>query len=196
MDALAEVRKEEVRLRDVSLLQSATVLAAHSSTSRSSYARPTASVPLASPPVVPPAAHGESGGLHFAHYGRDGHVEAISYRKKKAQARRSSQGIGGTGSGECERSSAGSETQEILMLLRHLVASTSTGAVGTVTQSSALIGSVTASQTSTLGPPTAPSPGTYSWYLDSGASFHMTDGNKSLYLVFVGVVFLSILDCF
>jgi hypothetical protein len=173
MDALAEVRKEEVRLRDVSLLQSATVLAAHSSTSRSSYARPTASVPLASPPVVPPAVRGESGGLHFAHYGRDGHVEAICYRKKKAQARRSSQGIGGTGSGECE-SYAGSETQEILMLLRHLVASTSTGAVGTVTQSSALTDSATASQSSTLGPHTASSPGTYSWYLDSGASFHMT----------------------
>jgi hypothetical protein len=42
-----------------------------------------------------------------------------------------------------------------------------------VTQSSALIGSTTASQSSTLGPPTAPSLGTYSWYLDSCASFHM-----------------------
>jgi hypothetical protein len=60
------------------------------------------------------------------------------------------------------------------MLLHRLAACTSTGAVGTVTQSSALIGSATASQSSTLGPPTAPSPGTYSWYLDSGASFHMT----------------------
>jgi hypothetical protein len=60
------------------------------------------------------------------------------------------------------------------MLLRRLVASTLTGTVGTVTQSSALIGSTTASQSFTLGPPTAPSPGTYSWYLDSGASFHMT----------------------
>jgi hypothetical protein len=29
-----------------------------------SSARPTTSVPLASPPVVPPAAHGESGGLY------------------------------------------------------------------------------------------------------------------------------------
>jgi hypothetical protein len=52
--------------------------------------------------------------------------------------------------------------------------STSLGVVGTVTQSSAPIGSATASQSSTLGPPTAPSPGAYSWYLDSGASFHMT----------------------
>jgi hypothetical protein len=48
------------------------------------------------------------------------------------------------------------------MLLHRLAASTSTGAVGTVTQSSALIGSASTSQSSTLGPPTAPSPGTYS----------------------------------
>jgi hypothetical protein len=66
------------------------------------------------------------------------------------------------------------------MLLHCLAASTSTGAVGTVTQSSALIGSATASQSSTLGPPTAPSPGTYSWYLDSGASFHMTPHSTHL----------------
>jgi hypothetical protein len=48
------------------------------------------------------------------------------------------------------------------MLLRRLAASTSTGAIGIVTQSSALIGSAIASQSSTMGPPTAPSPGTYS----------------------------------
>jgi hypothetical protein len=90
MDALTEVRNEEVHLHDADLLQSATVLAARSSTSRSSSAHPTASVPLASPPVVPPAAHGESGGLHCAHSGCDGHAEAICYRKKKAQAHCSS----------------------------------------------------------------------------------------------------------
>jgi hypothetical protein len=49
-----------------------------------------------------------------------------------------------------------------------------------VTRSSALIGSATAFQSSTLGPPTAPSPGTYSWYLDSGASFHMTPHSAHL----------------
>jgi hypothetical protein len=181
MDALVEVRNEEVHLRDAGLLQSATVLAARSSASRSLSARPTASVPLASSPVVPPAARGESGGLHFAHCGRDGHVDAFCYRKKKAQkAHRSSQGTGGIGFGGSERSSAGSETQEILMLLRRLAASTSTGAVGTVTQSSALIGSTPTSQSSTFGPPTAPSPGTYSCYLDSGASFHITPHSAHL----------------
>jgi hypothetical protein len=177
MDALTEVRNEEVRLRDASLLQFATVLVAHSSASHSSSAHPTASVPLVSHPVVPPAAHGESSGLHCAHRGHDGHVKVFCYRKKKAQkaqAHRSSQGTGGTGSGGSERISASSETQEILMLLCHLVVSTLIGAVGTVTQSSALIGSATASQSSTLGPLTAPSPGTYSWYLNSSASFHMT----------------------
>jgi hypothetical protein len=102
-------------------------------------------------------------------------VEAFCYRKKKAQkARRSSQGTGGTSSEGSKRSSADSETHEILMLLHRLVASTLIGTVGTVTQSSALIGSTTASQSFTLEPPTAPSPGTYSWYLDSGASFYMT----------------------
>jgi hypothetical protein len=90
MDALAEVHNEEVHLRDVGLLQYATVLAAHSSTSRSSYARPTALVPLALPPVVPPTARGESGGLYCAQCDRDGHVEVFCYRKKKAQAHRSS----------------------------------------------------------------------------------------------------------
>jgi hypothetical protein len=144
MDALAEVRNEEFRLREAGLLQSTTVLAAHSPASRSSSSRPTALVPLASPLVVPPAARGKSGGLHCAHCGRDDYVEAFYYRKKKAQkaqARRSSQGTGGTGSGGFERSSAGSETREILMLFCRLTTSTSIGVVSTVTQSSALIGS-------------------------------------------------------
>jgi hypothetical protein len=183
IDALAEVRNEEVRLCDAGLLQSATVLAARSSASRSSFAHPTASVPLASPLILSHAARGESGGLHCAHRGRDGHVEAFCYRKKKGQkpqARRSSQGTGGTGSGGSKRSSASSETHEILMLLHRLVASTSPGAAGTVTQSSALIGSAPASQSSTLGPHTAPSPGTYSCYLDSGAFFHMTPHSAHL----------------
>jgi hypothetical protein len=183
MDALVEIHNEEVRLHDVGLLQSATILVARCSSSHSLSARPTASVPLASPPVVSPAARGESGGLHCDHCGRDGHVEAFYYRKKKtqkAQVRRSSQGTGGTDFGGSEMSSAGSETQEILMLLHRLAASTSIGAVGIVTQSSALIGSATASQSSTLGPPTAPSLGTYSWYLDSGASFHMSPHSDHL----------------
>jgi hypothetical protein len=90
MDALAEVHNEEIHLRDAGLLHYATILAARFSTSRSSSAHPTASVPLASPPVVPPATRGGSGGLHCAHCGRDGYVEAFCYRKKKAQAHHSS----------------------------------------------------------------------------------------------------------
>jgi hypothetical protein len=142
-----------------------------------------ASVPLASPPVVPPPTRGESGGLHCAHCDHDGHVEAFCYRKKKtqkAQACRSSQGTSGIGSRGSERSSAGSETQEIFMLIHRLAASMSTRVVGIVTQSSALIGSAPTSQSSTLGPPTAPSPSTYSWYLDSAASFHMTPHSAHL----------------
>jgi hypothetical protein len=48
------------------------------------------------------------------------------------------------------------------MLLHHLVASMLTGAIGTMTQSSTLIGYAIASQSSALGPPIAPSLGTYS----------------------------------
>jgi hypothetical protein len=85
MDALAEIRNEEIRLHDAGLLQSATVLVAHSSVGRSSSTRLVAPVPLASPPVVPPTTRGESVGLHCDHCGRDRHVEAFCYRKKKAQ---------------------------------------------------------------------------------------------------------------
>jgi hypothetical protein len=168
------------RLRDAGLLQSSTILVARSSVSHSSTARLAALVPLASPLVVPPTARGESIGLHCDHCGRDGHVEAFCYRKKKAQkaqAHRSSQGIGSGGS---ERSSAGSETHEILMLLRRLEVSTSSGVVGSVTQPSALIGLATASQSSALGPPSAPSLGTDPWYLDSSTSFHMTPHSAHL----------------
>jgi hypothetical protein len=84
IDALTEVRNEETRLHDVGLLQSSTVLATCSSTGRSSSARPAAPVTLASPPVVPSVARGESAGLHCDHYGRDGHVGALYYRKRKA----------------------------------------------------------------------------------------------------------------
>jgi hypothetical protein len=80
MDALAEVRNEETRLQDAGFLLVSSVLAA-----RSSVARPMALVPLASPLVVPSAARGVSTGLHCDHCGRDRHVDAFCYRKKKAQ---------------------------------------------------------------------------------------------------------------
>jgi hypothetical protein len=59
------------------------------------------------------------------------------------------------------RSSTGSETQELLVLLHRLVASTSSGVVGSVTQPYALTSSAIASQSSTLGPPSTLSLGTY-----------------------------------
>jgi hypothetical protein len=70
--------------------------------------------------------------------------------------------------------------QELLKLLRRLAASTLLGAIGSMTQSSALTGSATASQSFTLGPPSAPSTGTYPWYLDSSASFYMTPHSAHL----------------
>jgi hypothetical protein len=170
MDALAEIHNEETHLHDASLLQSSTILAARSLVGLSSTTRPAAPVPLASPPVVPPTAHGESVGLHC---GRDGHVEAFYYKKKKAQkaqaqARCSSQGT------------TGSETQEILMLLHRLAACTLPGAVGSVTQPSILMGPAITSQSSTLGPHSAPSLCTNPWYLDYGTSFLMTPHSAHL----------------
>jgi hypothetical protein len=85
MDALAEVRNEETRLSDASLSQSSTVLTARSLIGCSSTAHHAAPVSLASPPVVPPPARGESVRLHCDHCGRDGHVKAFCYKKKKAQ---------------------------------------------------------------------------------------------------------------
>jgi hypothetical protein len=65
------------------------------------------------------------------------------------------------------------------MLLHRLAASTSSRAVGSVTQHSAPTGSAIASQSSALGPPSTP-PGTNPWYLDSGAYFHMTPHSAHL----------------
>jgi hypothetical protein len=180
MDALAEIHNEETHLHDASLLQSSTILGTRSFVGRSSTTRPAAPVPLASPLVVPPTAHGESVGLH---YGRDGHVEAFYYKKKKAQkaqARCSSQGTGGTSFGGSKRSSTSSETQEILMLLHRLAACTLPGAVGSVTQPSILTGPAITSQSSTLGPHSTPSLCTNPWYLDYGASFLMTPHSAHL----------------
>jgi hypothetical protein len=178
IDALAEVRNKETRLQDVGLLRVSSALIA-----RSSVARPAATVLSVSPPVAPSAAHGASTGLHCDHCGWDRHVEAFCYRKKKAQkaqAHHSSQGAGGSSSGESKRSSAGSETQEMFMLFCRLVACTLSGVVGSMTQSFALTGFAIASSSSTLGPPSTPSPGTSPWYLDSGASFHMTHHSAHL----------------
>jgi hypothetical protein len=66
------------------------------------------------------------------------------------------------------------------VLLHRLVDSMSVGVVGSVTHTSALIDSATTSPTSNLGPHFAPSLGTYPWYHDSGASFHMTPHSAHL----------------
>jgi hypothetical protein len=65
------------------------------------------------------------------------------------------------------------------MLLHHRAASTSSGSAGSVTHPSTPTGSALASQSFALGPPSTP-PGTGPWYLDSGASFHMTPHSTHL----------------
>jgi hypothetical protein len=53
------------------------------------------------------------------------------------------------------------QRHELLMLLHHLAASMSSVVVGSMTRSTTVTGPATSSQSSTLGPPSAHSPGTY-----------------------------------
>jgi hypothetical protein len=66
------------------------------------------------------------------------------------------------------------------MLLHCLATSTSLGHVGSMTQPFVLRSSATVSQSSPLGPSSAPSPCTYPWYLDFGVPFHMTPHSTHL----------------
>ena len=140
MEALATVRNEELRLQHAGLLQSP------SSSSSVLAARSSSSTAVTPPPKAPLSAASSSEGgwggrLHCGYCGKKTHVEAFCFKKKKDQSRRggsgrASQGTGSAGgpdTGGTQRSSAGSETQEMLMLLRHLAASAPSGAAGSVT---------------------------------------------------------------
>ena len=173
MEALADVCNEETWLRTAGLLPSMTAFAAHSSPSRPS-------VPLSLPlsASVPLSTRGGGGGLHCDYCGKDGHVEAFCYRKKKAQCSQTrpvsqtspaSQPSASSGAGVSQKSSTDPVTQEMLMLLRRLAASSPSGTASIATLPAGSPGSAAASQSSTQG-----SPGTNTWILDSGASFHMT----------------------
>ncbi|WVZ52011.1 hypothetical protein U9M48_003107 [Paspalum notatum var. saurae] len=114
MEALGDVRNEETRLRTAGLLPSVTALAA-----RSSPSRPAVPPSLPSSASVPPSTCGGVGGLHCDYCGKDGHVEAFCYRKKKARrsqtrltsqtsgstSARTSQTTGSTSAGVSQRSS-------------------------------------------------------------------------------------------
>ena len=84
----------------------------------------------------------------------------VTQSSQTAQAHCSSRAASGAGVGGFKRNSASLDTQEILMLLRGLVASTPSGAAGFVTQSSAPTGSAAASQSSTEGSRSISTPGT------------------------------------
>ena len=120
MEALAAVRNEELHLCSAGLLQSpsSSVLAARSSSSTTDTPPPKAPLSAAS------SSEGGGGGrLHCGYCGKKTHVKAFCFKKKKDQSRRgcsgrASQGTGSAGgsdTGGTQRSSAGSETQEMLM---------------------------------------------------------------------------------
>ena len=90
MEAITEVRNEETRLLDAGLLQYSSVLAVGSP---SSWSLAPPSVPSSTTPpssMAPSPGNGGGKGLQCDYCGRSGHVEAFCYRKRKAQARRSS----------------------------------------------------------------------------------------------------------
>ncbi|WVZ89019.1 hypothetical protein U9M48_035481 [Paspalum notatum var. saurae] len=156
-EALADVRNEETRLRTTGLLPSVTTLAA-----RSSPSRPAIPPSLPSSAFVPPSTRGGGGGLHCNYCGKDGHVEAFCYRKKKAQCSQTrpvsqtspaSQPSASSSAGVSQRSSTDPVTQEMLMLLRRLAASSPSGTASIVTLPVGSPGSAAASQSSTQGPP-------------------------------------------
>ncbi|WVZ48897.1 hypothetical protein U9M48_000291 [Paspalum notatum var. saurae] len=160
IDALTDVRNEETRLRSAGLLPSVSALAAHSAPSRPAVAPP--SLPSSATAPSPSARGGGGGGLHCDYCGKDGHVEAFCYRKKKAQRSQTrpasqtslaSQPSASTSAGVSQRSSTDPVTQEMLMLLRRLAASSPSGTASIATLPTGSSGSATASQSSAQGPP-------------------------------------------
>jgi hypothetical protein len=185
MDAFAEVCNEETRLQDAGLLWVSSVLVAHSS-----GARPTAIVPLVSSICPVSCSWCEYWSSLWSLW--SGWICGGLLLQEEESSE-------GSDSPFFTRywSSASSETHELLMLLHHLATPTLSGVVGFVTQSSALTGSATASQSSPLGPPSTPSPGSYPWYLNSGASFHMTPHSahlSSLHLFTTIALFIFSMD--
>ncbi|WVZ89051.1 hypothetical protein U9M48_035510 [Paspalum notatum var. saurae] len=94
---------------------------------------------LVSACASPFACGGGGGGLHCDYCGKDGHVEAFCYRKKKvqrsqaSQASHTSQASGSASTGVSQRSCTDPATQEMLMLLRRLAASSPSRAASAVT---------------------------------------------------------------
>ena len=115
MEALAVVRNEELRLHSTGLLQSSSssVLAARSSSSTA--VAPPPKTPL---PAAPSSEGGGGGRLHCDYFGKNTHVDAYCFKKKKAQSRRGGSGrtsqgtgsVGGSDTGVSQGSSAESET--------------------------------------------------------------------------------------
>ena len=150
LEALAEVRSEEVRLRSTGLLPSSSAVLA-------------ARVPPPLPGVPSSTQVAATSTSAFCNYCKqDGHMitECIKRRKQGRRGGRPQKDSGG--SSNSREGSLEKVHQEMLTLLRRLTASApSSGSAGSAGQTS--------------GPPPHSSSGTsLPWILDSGASFHMT----------------------
>ena len=159
LEALPELRAEETRLRGGGMgiqLQSTSVLAA----------------PVSSPTPLPtslaPVAAGTPSGMYCGYCSKPGHPSHNCYKKKRDQANRKKRGQqSSSGSSQSGPQQISPTEQEIVALFRRLAASASSSAQGSVANASG----------STPPPP----PGISSpWFLDSGASFHMTPDSTCL----------------
>ena len=172
-EVLAELRAEETRLRGAGLLEVPSVLAAHGPPVPSASFRSPVPRILSTPPVQGQSQPQQPRGMTApprppcAYCGKPGHDVSSCWRRdpslrQQYHARRQA---GSSGS-----SAVALSDQDIL---RGLLAATGSS-------SSATPGSVPSSSGTARPPPSTQSGTSSPWYLDSGASFHMTSASSIL----------------
>ena len=191
-EVLAELRAEETRLRGAGLLEVPSVLAARGPPVPSSRGLPVPSASLRSPvpPILStPPAQGQSQPQQprapphppCAYCGRSGHDVSSCWKRdpslrQQYHARRQAGSSGSSAvaqAGSSGSSAAALSDQDIIRGLRGLLAATGSSLTGNA-------GSVSGSSGTARPPPSTQSGTSSPWYLDSGASFHMSSDSSAL----------------
>ncbi|BAH91807.1 Os02g0616666 [Oryza sativa Japonica Group] len=169
LETLPELRAEETRCREAGIgiaQQSTSVLVAQGLPSQVHVSAQPVVVP--SPLPVAAGAPSTPSGIVCGYCSKTGHTASMCYKKKRDQSHRTSQGSR-QGSSQSSSQQITSTEQELVRLLRRLMTTASTSTHGS------------AAQASSLPPPPPSSSGILSsWFLDSGASFHMTPDSTHL----------------